>query len=479
MHALASYVLVGRIKSQLFPGVDSKKAVRLTNQLLKDLVTHTNTSCRGGKVYTSHSLRSGPATYLEQHRDIKAEHIGERGCWSKRGRDNSTLYRWGTPKTDGAVGRVLSGWRYTDCGGKFPYPNTDIIPEYDQHLFRGYMIELFGYADVSEDVANIFTAVLVMHYKSLSESELRSSIVLDAMMSQSITVSKLCEWSILLKDAFISQNVNHVPRSMLGDLSNQEVIEKLVESNEELRSDYAIQASKTHAKLDRLYELTLQQSSVVAPATSPESSIDAPSVPNLPQQVVVPAIFTPQYYHDQREAYRRSRGLPLDVFGPGNKLNSMDCELVFTNWFLLSYWTLNVPESGAQRQAFNRILKLVAYMKAALPDGTIISPRPSEANADLEWQKDIADLAKVAAFRLRLLCITWNEQTLDNTTLPATTTFSAADRVLSQMPADWFDISAADDQCTDPKFIFSSVKAIGKKIVAGGTKRKRITFQSS
>lgn len=99
---------------------------------------------------------------------------------------------------------------------------------------------------------------------------------------------------------------------------------------------------------------------------------------------------------------------------------------------------------------------------------------------DEELQRPLVQLAEsYPAGVILILCITWNEQTLDNTTLPATTSFSAADRVLSQMPADWFDINAVDDQCTDRKFIFPSVKAIGKKIAEGGTKRKRITFQSS
>jgi len=155
LHAMASYILVARISNDLFPDIDSDGAARITNAMLKSLrealarrrsaavSNFQDEDDNEQKQYTSHSLRSGGSTFLSEHRDIKSEYINERGGWSIRGQDHSLRYKWSTALTDGAVGRVLSGWRHIDSGGFLPYPDESIIPAHDQELFGMYSAYLF------------------------------------------------------------------------------------------------------------------------------------------------------------------------------------------------------------------------------------------------------------------------------------------------------------------------------------------------
>jgi len=260
LHAVASYALSACISDDLFPNVDDNCAARTTNSMLSSL--HDAVGGKGGVrssnfddneaiKYTSHSLRSGGATFLHEHPDIKAEFINERGGWSVRGHDHSLRYKWGTAITDGAVGRVLSGWRYIDCGGFVPYPK-DIIPACEWDYFRLYATLLFGASNMSDKVTQVFTAVLLMHYKQLL-AQPRISMLLDLMVprQQSFEVGKLSEWSERIMNAFIEDNADNLSRSQVSHLSNNELLERLVQENIEIKQELA----KSNAGLNRLLEL--------------------------------------------------------------------------------------------------------------------------------------------------------------------------------------------------------------------------------
>jgi len=128
IHALACYVLVHRLSDNLFPGISASSAAKYMNDTLKQLSSiATDRNQKITKSLTSHSLRSGPATFCQQHRDIKEACINERGGWSIRGTDNSRIYRWTTSVTDGGIGRVLSGWHSVTSGDLCPMASSKIL----------------------------------------------------------------------------------------------------------------------------------------------------------------------------------------------------------------------------------------------------------------------------------------------------------------------------------------------------------------
>jgi len=127
LHALASFLVICDCGRDIFISIRDSSRARLINAELKRLtekVTKDNPNMSKKlaitKGLTSHSLRSGPATFANSKRLIQESWVNIRGGWSMKGIDNSQLYKRSTTETDSAVGRVLSEWKTIDFGGSCP-----------------------------------------------------------------------------------------------------------------------------------------------------------------------------------------------------------------------------------------------------------------------------------------------------------------------------------------------------------------------
>ena len=93
---------------QLFADIPDDGEANYINRVLASLVGDADENLT--PELTSHSGRSGPASFANEHKDMQTQWLIQRGGWTVDGLLTVFNYIAGTANIDSRVGRVLSAW---------------------------------------------------------------------------------------------------------------------------------------------------------------------------------------------------------------------------------------------------------------------------------------------------------------------------------------------------------------------------------
>ena len=157
---------------------------------------------------TSHSNRSGPITFANEHPNLQIQWLILRGGWSVDSIQTLLHYLAGTFGSDAPVGRVLAGWLDETAGGICP--DYTCIPIDERDLFTQYSILLLS--SVAFDDTNFCRAlciVLIMHFEKVRQDfpeHLLNCKMIDTATLLGIDGALLSSWSLLFRNSFLRKN---------------------------------------------------------------------------------------------------------------------------------------------------------------------------------------------------------------------------------------------------------------------------------
>lgn len=249
----------------------------------------------------------------------------------------------------------------------------------------------------------------------------------------------------------------------------------LLAQNEEARA----QTSALMSKLDSILAQRLSSTNDIAPVTpaapslapvftrssaanankqqSPRGLANSPSSSSFPT--------TPALSQQQQQ-----QQLPPELFDASMK--EVTCDAVFKKWYTEGLCTCELPPAHELRPRMGRLARLVTYMKALLPPGTVIHPPPAvSASSYTAWRQTITSLCTAACAKLTELRLKQKQRTASASAgedavagakrkkPPALgLKFTAVDKELPLMPAEWFNMGACKDYCTTSSdYIYTTV----------------------
>jgi len=215
LHALATHIITNRVVDRLFPTIPEGSEAQYVNRILNVLSSLIDDE-EFTEALRSHSGRSGPATYANEHPDIQTQWIIPRGGWTLDGLQTIFNYLCGTTKTDSKVGRALSGWRSANEGAACP--SIDCIPEVERELFRTYTASLLGScSSLHISVRNCLMCVLLLHWSEVVERYPQHNLVQRMSSVSGVQRSQIDNWAQAVRGWFRTQNAPFLPLGELDD----------------------------------------------------------------------------------------------------------------------------------------------------------------------------------------------------------------------------------------------------------------------
>lgn len=185
---------------------------------------------------STHSARSGSATYADQHSSVHTQHVIMRGGWSVEGIQTIFNYIVGTAKTDSIVGRALSNYTTADTGG-LCHVDDSFKGSPHKNKFLLYAETLIEHP-LEYNLKLALVSTLVMHVLELNVEYGNSSITYSKMVKAAhdcnITEDELFDWGQQIKTWFITNNAHALP---LSQLRNEDVIPAHTVKDHLARSD--------------------------------------------------------------------------------------------------------------------------------------------------------------------------------------------------------------------------------------------------
>ncbi|EGZ23108.1 hypothetical protein PHYSODRAFT_324362 [Phytophthora sojae] len=182
--------------------------------------------------------------------------IIERGGWQLDRVNMAFGYMLGTTQADQKVSRVLSGWKPKD-GARLPTLaalDTPILArarKLQQLLFSSTMVFADAALNLDDDVTDVLTATLFMHYPDISPITKIRELLAERVIGE----SELLAWSVTISKAFVTPSASEAfvsagegPSPALIDLIKRqsEQIDVLILQNKRL--DERIFAVEAHLK---------------------------------------------------------------------------------------------------------------------------------------------------------------------------------------------------------------------------------------
>eukprot|EP01031_Cornospumella_fuschlensis_P026314 gene26314-31787_t len=222
----------------------------------------------------------------------------------------------------------------------------------------------------------------------------------------------LLRWSKVVQPAYIAFNSGCISMTQIGDLSLQQSIYKLSQSNAQLEEkvsdlqikvdfltrqneillaqnrDAAKRVDLLLEKMDLLIASRTTPSNIEERAISPSSSTPTFAPVFTRRSMVVrrqQANLPPTAPLQQQQLATTTASLlppqPLSDLISSSSMKNITCDAIFKKWFTdaLCTWSLaRFPVSSPSRARMLRIGRVVTYMKALLPPGTVIHPPPAD-----------------------------------------------------------------------------------------------------
>jgi len=213
LHALATMLITNSPTDALFPHIPIGSESQYVNRLLKELLEELDEDSDIYKMtenLLSHSMRSGPATFANEHADIQTSWIVLRGGWTLEGLQTIFNYLCGTGKTDSRVARALSGWPSALRGGNCP--SIECIPKDEQDLFRSFCATLLACAEPVLQYPLMCSVLL--HWDEMYR-DVPEHHIFGRMMGAGVSTEKIHEWILCVRRAFRNMNAPFLPVSEL------------------------------------------------------------------------------------------------------------------------------------------------------------------------------------------------------------------------------------------------------------------------
>lgn len=374
LHALASWLIVYGATTLLFPSLVNSASAS-TNAFIKDAIKIANKEKEAvTEKLSSHSLRSGGATYLTMAKEVSEIDIGRRGAWSVNGQKPQNIYMQYTQYNDAIVGRALSEWKgpYLQTGGKcLLFDDVTSMEGLEQ-----FSINLFGILDISANIRECLTIILLMHYNAVKASCEDHLIVL-RMESALRDKEQLQLWSTLLLERYRALNVFQPVKEVDVHTPILASFGPLIESQQKLTIQSNIQQNQL-AELQKMVK----------------SVLDVQQMMLMKMEQTATPIVVHSAVHEQVQAipsmFLQKNPTPSPRFVAPKDL---DTGKLFELWFTQELYLQRIV--GSAKDEMETYKMVVSHSKCLLPRGTIINPKPSDIKDLQNWQQEIAAFSKI------------------------------------------------------------------------------------
>jgi hypothetical protein len=409
----------------LFEHVAVKTAAQYVNHLFSQLYDEWNNLDDEHKLeemvtpkLTSHSTRSGSATYADEHPHIQTQHIIQRGGWTVDGIQTVFNYAVGSFKTDSKVGRALSGWTSADNGGLIPAVDEFIHEPEEKASFKRYAMNLVGMNGIDDVFVNYLVTVLLMHYEEMKR--LFNGCRLDKVMQSKALQSGMNEqhlrrWATIIKERFIQANSMYIPLSQFGDatlvsardlstfvdrtttiLENQH--RAILNIHDTIR-DFGFRLDALESKIELNHQELMQKLNF-----------------HPPQHAITPTMIqvtplAPTFVDDQNIMIgERNNNIPLPTIF-GETLKGYCINKLFFQWYDDKLYAIDTLRLNTkERKKFSQFAKCIFYMKKFLVDGTSIYPKPdNDVNEIRMWKSSMDVYSRNTIKAAVAFCITHEE----------------------------------------------------------------------
>ncbi|EGZ22666.1 hypothetical protein PHYSODRAFT_330408 [Phytophthora sojae] len=346
---------------------------------------------------TSHSFRRGGAMHAND--GILAENwIIERGGWQLDRVNKAFGYMLGTTQADQKVSRVLSGWKPKD-GARLPTLaalDTPVLVrarKMQPLLFSSTMAFADATLNLDDDVADVLTATLFMHYPDmlvLCPSRPLITKIRELLAQRAIGESELLAWSVTINQAFVAPPASEASASA-GEEQSPALIDLIKRQSEQIdvlilqnkRIDERILAVEAH--LQALTNTAATQSAntdATLPAPEQPPPIGATTTrPKKKGAQSLSAIWFEWFTAEPRVYVSRSvkkTALYDEVLELGDKAQQNALT------FLKSHGSYAVAAGSAlkalrQMQKLGKLDALIAQFHERVDQGVIVDPTPPSA----------------------------------------------------------------------------------------------------
>lgn len=216
-HALATMLITNNPTDAMFPcilpGSESQYVNKLLARLLEELSDDDSAVYRMTERLLSHSMRSGGASFANEHSDIQTSWIVLRGGWTLEGLQTVFNYLCGSVKTDSRVARALSGWPNALRGGNCP--SIECIPEEDREMFRVFCATLLACAPPA--IQYPLMCSLLLRWDDMYK-DCPTHTLFGRMLSTDtgVTTEHLARWVVEVRRAFRNMNAAFLPVSHMN-----------------------------------------------------------------------------------------------------------------------------------------------------------------------------------------------------------------------------------------------------------------------
>lgn len=409
LHALATMIAVdspiGSLFGHVFGNDAGSGASAFVNNALKVL---TNSATDEGHYITpgltSHSLRSGSATSCSENKELQTHHLNHRGCWD--GVSTLFTYIWGTESTDAAVGRVLSGWSSISRGGDCPV-GSSLVPQLQKSLYQRYCIYLMGAAGIGQLVQDVLTSILILYYLNVREKYPAHPLIIKMTSFVGVDHDMLVIWNAQIREWFVRYNGAYSSIQSLDD-NNTVQVWSVKECFDEAMKQSAHTADNMARYGDALQSMTLElkaaneriermengMARLLQLAENGQSSSSSAEAVGRDINTVLMATQRSNLSGSKRSRQVRSEDD-----------RSFDKQIFKDNVGALFYaWYTKELYLCKENADLLRAARLMTRLKALLPPGTKIVPKPTNVARLQAWTADITALSCKVLERAKEFC---------------------------------------------------------------------------
>ncbi len=377
IHSLASWLAIYGSTERLFT-YSAKGASAITNAFIKEATKIANKEKETvTKDLSSHSLRSGGATYLTMARDVNENDIGRRGNWSVNAQKPQNIYMQYTQHNDAIVGRVLSEWEgpYLQTGG-----NCLIFDDIGGTMndLEQFSIQLFGVFDITANLRECLTINLLIHYNAV-KADCDDHLIILRMEAAVKDKEQLHKWSTELLERYRALNVFQPVKEVDVHTPILSSFVPLIESQQKLTIQSNIQQNQL-AELNKMMKSVVEIQQLLLMKIEQGGTPTMVSVPNGVEEQLqaIPSMFL------------QKNPTPSPNFVAPKDL---DAGKLFELWFTQELYLQRTRESG--KYGMETYKMVVSHSKCLLPRGTVIKSKPSDIKELQSWQLEIAAYSKI------------------------------------------------------------------------------------
>lgn len=405
--------------THLFPQVPDGGAAQHVNAVLRDLeaaASENPTLAYILRKFTSHSGRSGPATEANEHEETQCQWIGPRGGWDLGGLQTMFEYIYATIKTDGKVGRALSGWKHVGKGGHCPTINCIDVASREE--FAMYAAELMASVQLDAPIKYALVCVLLLHFDAVMAACPSHALIARMVTCRNTGIRRVKYWAAQVRADFQRRNGSSLPEEGDGVMGVpvtevQEMVVAMKDYEKEtvnLREELSeVKQELQHTRRELALQLNLLQQIIHTvngagspPPLSSSSSSAAPPPPPPPRTITghffrtLPPTFVPS----------SSRFPPSLLIS----LQNVTLSSAFFKWHNEEIFNCRI-DTEKERKVRRKLAYAVQMMNRFLPANTIIPRKPNTIDEFHIWAAEIQRLGELSQEKLmNLCCKAYNEE---------------------------------------------------------------------